>query len=105
MSRVVTSSPHAFPHMMVLTTTSENGKERMQRLGTPLSRQAIIGISLDCHRPILLKSMLEGNSRGFSQGNIWSCLQGHYKQHKGYKWFYVNYKHERRLRFANIRVK
>ena len=50
----------------------------------------IKAINIQTGEIIYFKSMKEVNEYGFSQGNVWKCLNGEYKQHKGYKWRYAN---------------
>ncbi len=88
-----------YPECMTLTTNSENVKEMLARKGTRIPKIPVIGIK--DNSMALLKSMSDGDNRGFNRGNIYSCINKRLKTHKGYKWYKVNYKHNLRLRKMN----
>ena len=91
---------HYFPHMVVLTTQSENTKLRNTLHGNPwkLNVRPIIGINKDTNSIILLKYRNEAKEKGFNPNNITLVCQGKRPHHMGYKWYYLNIKHEKRLR-------
>ena len=83
---------HYFPYMMILTTASENTKERNDRKGV---YRPIIGIPLKSSTIILFKTLAQSKNKGFNPGNIVSCIKGRQKSSKGYKWYYISYKHDK----------
>lgn len=87
-----------YPQYMTLTTRSENSKERINRGGTPNPKAPVIAIDSD--KILLFKSMLDAQDKGFDQGAISKCINKshHYKTHKGYRWYKINYKYNLRLR-------
>lgn len=85
-----------YPEYMTLCTKSENTQERNSRRGNPNPKVPIIGIKGDS--VILLKSMFDGDAKRFNNGNISLCLNKKRKTHKGYKWYKVNYKHNKTYR-------
>lgn len=86
---------HYLPQYMTLCTKSENTIEVNNRCKSSfgLIRVPVIGIGSNI---LLFKSINEGKAKGFS--HIHHCLRGDYSQHKGYKWYKINYKHNLRLR-------
>ena len=94
---------HYFPHMMILTTQSENTKEMLGRCGNPTSKHPIIGVS--SHKILLFTTEIEVRSKSFDAGAVGRCCKKTWQKrkniYKGYKWYYINYKHGRRLRYAN----
>lgn len=88
-----------YPEYMTLTTQSDNSKERHKR--NPNNKvRAILAISLDKKSKFLFKSFIDTTSKGFNKGNVYRCCEkvDKYKSHKGYKWYYLNYKHPFYLR-------
>ena len=81
-----------------LVTLEDNTSERNIRKGYPNSGnfKPIIGINKDTI--ILLKSRNEAKEKGFRPSNITLVCQGKRPHHKGYKWFYINYKHNKTYR-------
>ena len=89
-----------YPEYMTLTTQSINSKERNKRLGIPdgnrNNRIPIIGI---CDDSILLfKSYAHAKEYKFYRSSIKKCYKNN-KRYKGYKWYRLNYKHGKVLRF------
>lgn len=84
------------PETCTLIPLSENTIERNTR--KPNKKKPIIGISFD--KIILLKSSKSSSLYGFTFTNIVACLHGHQKTHRGFKWYYINYNHGRRLRYV-----
>lgn len=87
-----------YPQYMTLTTQNENLKERNNRRGNPNPKTPIIAINNT--KILLFKFTRDANNKGFDQRHISKCINKlpHYKTHKGYKWYKVNYKHNLRLR-------
>ena len=56
-------------------------------------RKPVIGIQYNSI--VLLKSTLEAYNKGFDQGNISRCLKNPKSTHCGYKWRYINFKHNK----------
>ena len=83
---------------MTLTMGSNNTKERNNRCGNSfkISQTPVIGINNNSI--ILLKSTFDGTKIGFNHSHISECANKIYKQHKGYRWYKINYKHNLRLR-------
>ena len=50
----------------------------------------VIGISLTEKKVIILQSATEAEKFGFCKSHICACCNGKRKQHKGYKWFYLD---------------
>ena len=59
--------------------------------------KSIIGISLTNKSILIFKSLKDAKTQGFSS-NLSKCLKKCQSSHKGYKWYYINYKHNKRLR-------
>lgn len=87
-----------YPEYMTLCTQSENSKKMRQNNLTPNSRKPIIGISIEDKKVLLFKSRNAVIDKGFNVGCIYKCLKNPSKNHKGYKWYYINYKHNRKYR-------
>lgn len=94
-----TNRHYTFNHLSIIYY-KDNSKERMQRLGSPNmgNFKPIIGINKDTNSIILLKSRNEAKEKGFRPSNITLVCQGKRPHHKGYKWFYINYKHNKTYR-------
>lgn len=85
------------PDTMSLTTSLHNSKIMQSNKGCKVF--AIIGISLDKDSIIILHSQPSVRHLGFDPGTVNKCLKGRYHhKHKGYKWYYLNYKHNKRYR-------
>lgn len=76
----------------------DNSIERNYRRGNPNPSKPVIGLS---NKIILLKNVNEGFSLGFDGGAICKCCKKKWKTYKGYKWYYINYKHGKVLRRAH----
>ena len=50
----------------------------------------VIGYSLTDTKVIILQSIRRAKKFGFNQGHICNCCNGKRKQHKGYKWYYLD---------------
>lgn len=50
----------------------------------------IKAINTETGEELYFKSIKSVKEKGFSQGNVWNCLNGKYKQTKGYKFHYIN---------------
>ena len=90
-----------YPEYMTLMHHSDNARERINRNGDSFlkPKQPVIGIPLDDTKIIILVSSMSDVSKyGFDKGNIGRCLAKKFKQHKGYKWYKVNFKHNKNLR-------
>ena len=105
------------PEYCTLMLQSDNTKERLMRCGNPFSssdikrvcnfnEKARVNSGLSRRKPvigrgvkiILLMSAKDGKKFGFAPSNITNCLKKRYFTHKGYKWYYINYKHNKRYR-------
>ena len=84
------------PEFCILTLASTNCKDVLTRYGNPKPKRPIIAISSS--KILLFHYLGDAHSKGFYQGNIVSCCKGKIKSYKGYKWYYLNYKHGKRLR-------
>ena len=60
-----------------------------ERMAKTKSRK-IIGYSLTSTKIIILQSATEAKKFGFHQGKICACCNGKQKQHKGYRWYYLD---------------
>lgn len=81
-----------------LVTRSDNSKERQTRNPFTPNRPKtpVIGISNDSI--LIFKAIRYAEVLGFSAGTISNCCKGKRPHHNGYKWYYINYKHGKRLR-------
>ena len=91
-----------YPEYMTLTTQSENSKERNNRKDLPNPKVPVIGIKVDSI--ILLKSTKDGEAKGFDQSAISLCIRKLHKTHKGYRWYRINYKHNKTYRIKEVIV-
>lgn len=101
---------HYYSEYMFLTLDSINLDDRNMRKGLPWHteeskkksaqsrKKPIIAIPLKIGSIILLKSVNDANEKGFSAKHIPSVLKGKKNSLNGYKWKYVNYKHNKRYR-------
>ena len=90
-----------YPEYMTLTTQSENTKERINRNGSPnrTPKKPVIGIPLDVMNKIVFTiSIKDVRKYGFDKGNVSKCLSKIYKTHKGYKWYKLSYRHNKKYR-------
>ena len=92
-----------YPEYMTLMTKSENTQECINRNGNfnfnPKPKQPVIGIPLyNTNKTILALSIRDVSNYGFDKGSISRCIAKIHKFHKGYKWFRVNYKHNKKYR-------
>ena len=92
-----------YPEYMTLMTGSENSKERNARNGLPgLKRmKPVIGIPLDnINKIILTISRQDVSNYEFDPSSVGKCVakKKKYKTHKGYKWFRLSYKHNKKYR-------
>lgn len=86
-----------YPEYMTLMLGSDNSIERNNR--NPNPKQPVLGIPLDgAKKTILAISTNDVTNYGFYPGAVSNCITKKRKTHKGYKWYKVNYKHNRRLR-------
>lgn len=85
-----------YPEYMTLTTKSENTKERNKRKGNPNPKNSIIAI--DNTKVLFFESTLDAQDKGFDSRNISKCLNKKQKTHKGYRWYRINYKHNKTYR-------
>lgn len=85
-----------YPEYMILTTGSENSKERFDRRGNPNPKTSVIAIS--DNKILLFKSTRNAQDNGFDRRNLTKCINKKLKSYKGYKWFRVNYKHNKAFR-------
>ena len=88
-----------YPEYMTLITQSENCQERNNRKGSAKPKQAVLGIPLDDVKKIFLTSSMQDVSNyGFNQGAVSNCIKKKFRQHKGYKWYKLSYKHDKKYR-------
>ena len=83
------------PEYCTLMTSSENCKEVVTRCSDRHYKRPCIGIG-----DTIILSLSPSYIRNFNSSKIHLCCKGHRKTHKGFKWYYVNYKHGRRLRYV-----
>ena len=97
-----------YPEYMSLMLGSDNSKERINRKGNPSHNKEyvckssrkrmkpVLGIPLDkVNKIILTTSNKDVVKYGFDPSHISKCLTKKYKSHKDYKWYRVNYKHDK----------
>lgn len=112
----VLGNKNYFPEFMTLCTSSENSRFRnltydYTTMNTSFNnpetqakcRQSklkpVIGISTENKHFILLKYIRESTDYGFDFSTVRKCCSGCYHhKHKKYKWYYLNYKHNRKYR-------
>ena len=82
-----------YPQYMTLTTGGKNTKERNNRKGNPTPKTPIIAINST--KILLFKSTLDAKNKGFDRRAISRCINKKQKTHKNYKWYRVNYKHNK----------
>lgn len=94
------------PDTCCLRTSSDNTKNRNMRRGNPTPPKPVIGISIKFKPPLLFKSTSDSKQKGFTQGNISSCCRKAYCKntniYKGYRWYFVSYKHNKIYRIKEI---
>ena len=83
----VDNNIHYYPEFMSLCTMSENSLERHKR--NPNPSKPIRAISLDGYSFIEFTSVNEVRDSGFTPSNVYACLKGRQKSHKGYRWEYI----------------
>ena len=102
---------HYYPQYMSLATRFENNKDRWNRCGSPSSsldarkkiskanKKPIIGIS--SISVLLFNSSVDAeNTHGFLSKKISACINKRKLTYQGYKWYRINYKHGRILRYV-----
>ena len=90
-----------YPEYMTLMLGSENSKEAINRNGTPMPKQPVIGIPLDKTKKIILAiGRNDISNYGFDPSHVRKCLNKKRKSHKDYKWFRVGYKHNKKYRVS-----
>lgn len=88
-----------YPEYMSLMLLSENVSESINRNGTPKPKQSVLGIPLDnANKIIITLTMKDVTNYGFNPGGVSSCARKKIKSHKGYKWYKLNYKHNKHFR-------
>ena len=88
---------HYFPHMMVLTTQSENTKQRNLDNNNPNPPKPILGIKKSDNTILIFKSLTEAEEKGFTSQSVRKCCRGKQKSHKGYKWHYLDMNDRREI--------
>lgn len=98
-----------YPEFMTLCTTSDNsidacsrkpywhGKDARKR-ASQSQKKPVIGVGISNNSILLFKCINDTKDRGFTQSNVSNALKGRQKSHRGYRWYYVNYKHNKILR-------
>ena len=97
-----------YPKYMTLMTQSENSIECINRKGSPILKKdvvrkrmkPVIGLPLDDTNKIILTIFRKDVSNyGFDRRAVNRCIaKKKQKTHKGYKWYKVNYKHNKTYR-------
>lgn len=100
-----------YPEYMTLMLGSENSIESINRNGHPLLKKdvarkngrkrmkPVLGISLDDSKKIILTIARQDVSKyGFDPSVVGKCIAKKRKHHKGYKWYKLNYKHNKTYR-------
>ena len=89
-----------YPEFMTLCTQSENSTEQITRNVNPnvYKLKPIIGLGDNI---ILFKYIKESKIKGFNPAHIVSCCKKKRRFHKGYKWYYINYKYSRKYRIKD----
>ena len=87
-----------YPEFMLLIPRKDNSLDAFKKHNNPskVLKRFIIGIKKD--EKILSKSLRSLDKYGFDHSYISKCCRKIHKTHKGYKWYYINYKHGKRLR-------
>lgn len=102
----VIGNKNYYPEFMSLVTRSENSKDVCTRnpawhskdsraKASKSSLKPIIGIHKKDSKILLFKSTKEATEKGFTDTCISNCLNRRQKSSKGYKWYYINYKHNK----------
>lgn len=85
-----------YPECMTLMLGGENSIECINRNGHLNTKQAVLGVPLDDTNKITLAiSHNDVSNYGFNQSAVSRCLAKIRKSHKGYRWYKVNYKHNK----------
>ena len=98
-----------YPEYMTLCTSSDNSidacsrkpnwhNEEVRKRAIQSQKKPVIGISTSNNSILLFKCINDTKDRGFTQSNVSNALKGRQKSHRGYRWYYVNYKHNKTLR-------
>ena len=96
-----------YPEYMTLMPHSDNAKEEYNRNGipnsTPTPKKPVLGVPLDRAKKVILTiSNNEVSNYGFHCGAVSRCASKKLKFHKGYKWYKINYKHNRKYRIKGV---
>ena len=81
-----------------LVTRSDNSKERQTRSPFCPERPKTPVIGISNNSILIFKSSRYAEALGFDASTIIKCCKGKRPSHKGYRWYYLNYKHGKRLR-------
>lgn len=85
----------------------DNLQERNNRCGCPFTtcnikyhptKHPILGISLDYNKVLIYKAITDIRKDKFDTKCVSSCIKHIQKYHKGFKWYNINYKHNKHLR-------
>ena len=78
------------------------GKQRTEEHTKKICKaksKPVIGIPLDStNKTILTIARKDVSNYGFDPGHVGKCIRKVYKAHKGYKWYWINYKHNKKYR-------
>lgn len=69
---------------------TRNRRSSQKHINHPDMSKPVKQLSLDGALVAIWPSIMEAARNGYNQGSVWSCCQGKYKTHKGYKWEYDN---------------
>ena len=87
------------PEYCTLTTIKSNSVDTINRSKTK-ARISYIGIPLDNkEKIIILRCGLDASKHGFQPSHVRNCSLNRIPHHKYYKWYRLNYKHNKTLRF------
>lgn len=104
---IVTNNKHYGPYTCSLITQSVNAKESLNRNGLANPRKSVMAISQKDNIILLFTFMNDVVKHKFNPSSVSKCCRCIQSKHKGYKWYYVNYNHNRnyRVREGEILVK
>ena len=86
-----------YPEFMTLCTKSENSQDCCSRNGSPNKGNFKSVIALSKDNLILIKSINEAKNFGFKHQGIYRSMRNK-RPYNGYRWYYINYKHNKRYR-------
>lgn len=83
----VKDNKNYYPEYMTLCPKDVNLRDRASRFDYSHLEKGLIGISIKDSSIIVFNSRTEAIEAGFYIKSIYKCIQGDFKQHRGYKWY------------------